>query len=168
MKSIGPISLTDEETEILKNISFEYKDHGTLQMSCANAEKLMRSLNNRGAIPEARMRYFTDPQYRINGRGKSWQKSFEVNGTTGDAIWRDGNFLKYLQYFIYGPDLPAKVIAEICDSDGMESYWSLAKHLVKKNRLDPRKTADELYKLFLECDRPLFEAREVRDAVKSM
>jgi hypothetical protein len=53
------------------------------------ARALTESLVKRGAIPEIRRRFFTDPELNIGGRGKSRMQVFEVNGTKGDAIFQE-------------------------------------------------------------------------------
>jgi len=61
---------------------------------------LTESLLERGAIPEVRLLYFTDPERNPGGRGKSRQQVFENNGISGTEIYAHGNFLKFLEYFI--------------------------------------------------------------------
>ena len=59
---------------------------------------LMRSLLERRAIPECRLKYFTDPRYNIRGRGRSRRETFESNGTRGNEIFTHGHFTKYPRY----------------------------------------------------------------------
>src|SRR5437773_7602245 len=103
------IDLIPEESALLSRITFDFSgNHDALRASCAAAGLLAKSLLARNAIPEARLRYFTDPELNIGSR-KSRKQVFESNGTVGEAIYSHGNFLKYLRYFIFGPALPVAV-----------------------------------------------------------
>ncbi len=77
-----------------------------LEMMGRLAELLVR----RQAIPPARLRYFTDPEMLIGGRGKSLKHLFERHGLQEADIFRHPHFLPILRYFICGPDLPADTI----------------------------------------------------------
>lgn len=108
------IELTERERDLVSRIDFEpsgksYNRESWQPIAEAMAE-LMESLLQRKAIPEARRRFFTDPAYNVGGHGLSRLQVFEKNGTRGEAIFRHGNFLKYLQYFLFGPDLPKALI----------------------------------------------------------
>jgi len=46
-----------------------------------------------------------DPAYFVCGHGLSHLQVFEKNGTRGDDVFRHPHFVKYLRYFLYGPDL---------------------------------------------------------------
>lgn len=105
--TICGIELTQEEQALVEQIDFNLppgrRDAESWRLASLAAGRLMHSLLGRGAIPEIRMRFFTDPEFNIRGRGKSRAQMFEANGTHGAAIYRHGNFLKYLRYFLYGP-----------------------------------------------------------------
>jgi hypothetical protein len=54
---------------------------------------LTESLFGRGAIPEARRRYWEDPEYNT-GKGRTSRKGvFERNGCRGRDIYRHAHFL---------------------------------------------------------------------------
>lgn len=100
---VPDIELTEQETDLLKQIRFRYTSHDELRASLMPMAALTDSLLERGAIPKVRLLYFTDPERNPGGRGKSRQKIFERNGTSEAEISAHPHFLKYLEYFIYGP-----------------------------------------------------------------
>ena len=168
------VELTDAERALAEQINFMPNHltlHGdfddVLEKSCAAAKPLARSLLKRKAIPKVRIDYFVDPEYNV-GSKRSRKQIFEGNGTRGDDILEHGNFLKYLHYFIYGPDLPTTVIKGFCDQvdrdDDPEVLRRYARRMVRDHSLDRRRGAEEFYKLALECDLDESVARSVRDA----
>lgn len=170
------IELTTEEETLLAQINFhpqnDGKLHEILQISCAVAARLANSILSRKVVPEIRRRYFTDPDLNI-GLKKSRKQVFEGNGTQGEAILKHPHFLPYLHYFIYGPQLPDKAIDGFCDivsgfdTEGDE-IRRFARNITRQFELDPRETCEEFFKLALECGMPVYEARAVRDAVRSI
>lgn len=166
-----PIQLTVEETLLFDQIRFDGRSgHEALVRSCRAAQPLMRSLLDRKAVPAVRWRYFTDPDYNV-GLRKSRLQIFESNGTSGDAIFGHGNFLKHLKYFIQGPALPSSVIAGFCEllelDDDRDRVRAYVRAQIRSNQLEPGGAGEEFYKLALECglDEPL--ARSLRDAGRS-
>jgi hypothetical protein len=63
-------------------------------------------------IPEQRLKYFTDPDYRTGRLKGSRRDFFHRNGNTDDEMVRDFDFLKHARYFVYGPDLPSAAMTE--------------------------------------------------------
>ena len=109
-----PVTLNTKEQALLRRITFDYTkfhEREIVASSCSAAAALARSLLERRAIPQLRLRYFKDPRLNVGGRNKSRKQVFERNGTKGDAIFRHSRFLKYLKYFIFGPDLPSEMVA---------------------------------------------------------
>src|ERR1039458_8464692 len=108
-----PITLTPQEQALLQKINFGFANPGQPDTDPKGdaALELTRLLCARGAIPDIRRRYLTDPKLNIGGRGKSRVQVF--GSTRGEVIFRDGNFLPYLKYFIFGPDLPSETIARL-------------------------------------------------------
>src|SRR5258708_6488465 len=108
------MELTVEEKAILARIDFapasDQHDPEYWKAVGTSALELMRSLLARKAIPEVRSKYFTEPDFNVSGRGCSRAQIFEKNGTHGEAIFKHPHFLKYLHYFVYGPELPPAVI----------------------------------------------------------
>ena len=171
------IGLTDEERSLLDQIHFGSTRHDHLRASMAPMAELSRRLLQRGAIPEHRLRYFTDPECNPGGRGKSRADVFERNGTCGDEIVAHPNFMKYLEYFIFGPDLPDAVFDEFkaCASiDGhlsgedVTDFISKAKAFVRARGLTPAAAAEEFFKLALESGASPWAAGSLRSAVRSI
>jgi hypothetical protein len=176
------IKLTEREKELVSRIDFNPSAGGHNAVSwqpVADAmHELMLSLLRRKAIPEPRMKFFTDPAYSIGGHGLSRQQVFEKNGTCGEAVFRHGHFVKYLHYFIYGPDLSQSIIDDfqqkIADcgepftsSDAL-SVGDSARQITRARGLNPSDAAEEFYKLALDCGLDAGDARLIRDRVKKM
>lgn len=175
------IELTSEEETLVSKIDFHpasSEHHGVEYWRGVGEASLalMKSLVARGVIPEARTKYFTDPEFNVGGRGKSRAATFEKNGTRGEAIIRHPHFLKYLHYFLYGPDLPENVtiafrkkvgdIGFVTSSD-IAPLGALARQLTRANGLNSGDTGEEFFKLALDCGLEMHEARFIRDSVKS-
>ena len=171
------IELTDEEEKLLVQINFDPSHYSAdfeeiLRSSCVAAATLTELLLSRQAIPEIRSRYFTDPKLNI-GTKNSRKQVFEQNGTRGRAIIEHPHFLKYLQYFVFGPHLPEAVIDEFVNQASgfyveLGDLCKLSRYSTRQYKLDPHKACEEFYKLALECDLPEYEARMVRDDVKKV
>ncbi len=108
------VDFTDEEATFLNSIEL---DQGLLNYDRLSGQtqfvvQLMESLLDRGAIPEIRLLYWNDPEYKV-GRPKISHKGlFERSHDSDAAIYEHANFLDYLRYFIFGAQLPEKAIAE--------------------------------------------------------
>jgi hypothetical protein len=139
-------------------------------------QALMAALLERNAIPLARRKFFTDPAWFIGGHGLCHLQVFEKNGTRGDDIFRHPHFVKYLRYFIYGPDLPKDIIARFqkkvgdCGSPFTSgdaiTVADFARDLTRSHGLQPHNAAEEFFKLALDCGLDPEDARTVRDSVK--
>jgi hypothetical protein len=170
------IEMTAEEEALLKGILFDTSASDFHVVGLENGEKvtaLMRSLLVRQAIPEERWRYFTDPELNPRHR-KSRRQIFIDNGCTGDAILTHPHFLKYLRYFVSGPQLPTGVIARFKEL-ATGPFWELEPLLafvracVRERRVQRDDAAEEFYKLALECAVALREAEFVRtDAMNAV
>jgi len=176
------IELTERERDLVSRIAFNpsagsHNADSWRPVSDA-MDELMCSLLQRNAIPEARIKFFTDPQYFIGGRGLSHRQVFEKNGTRGNAIYRHGNFVKYLRYFLYGSDLPQRVIEDFRQAvaDCGEPFTSseattlgdTARQFTRSHHLNPGESAEEFYKLALDCGLDADDARSIRDSVKKV
>ncbi len=137
----------------------------------------MRSLVNRKAIPETRWKFFSDPAFFIGGHGRSHLQVFEKSGARGSAIFRHGNFVKYLRYFVYGPNLPKSVIeafqqkiaecGQLFTSGDSIMIRDFARQLARSNGLN-HEDAEEFYKLALESGLDANDALSVRNMVKQV
>lgn len=171
------IDLTNHELELFSSINFNWNGHDELRSSLEPMKLLAASLLERGAIPEIRIAYFTDPDFHPGGRGKSRKEVFERNGTSGDEILAHPNFLKHLEYFICGPDLPAAAIEKFKTEASASGYLTggdindlepIARSYVRANGLDPHYAADEFFKLAVECGAMPAFAETIRRSVRAV
>lgn len=171
------IELTDREQEYFDQIRFDSSRHEDVRASIMPMVALTESLLKREAIPEVRRLYFTDHERNPGGRGRSRQDVFEVNGTSGVEIFAHPNFMKYLAYFVCGPNLPPNLIAEFKEAARLSGYLTgsdvvdlipKARAAVRSARLDPYEAADEFHKLVLECGAMPSSAELIRSSVRSV
>jgi hypothetical protein len=173
------VELTEPEKVLLASVEFnpplEKHDAKAVRACGEAAYALTISLLERKAIPKVRRRWFIDPSYNIGGHGASRRDIFERNGTRGEDILRHPPFLKYLHYFIYGPDLPAPVIQgfeeEIArcgrvSSSDIIPLGNYAKQQARAHELEPGAAAEEFFKLAVECGLDASDAASIRRAVK--
>lgn len=172
--------LTEDEKVLLHQIDFEpggLTDHSAEYWIGVGAasEQMMRSLLSRNAIPEIRKAYLSDARLNVGGRGKSRLDVFESNGTRGAAVFRHPHFLKYLHYFLYGPDLPDEVATEfkqevqrcgMITSGDIFPLGKAARSLAKRRRMEMREAAEELFKLAFECGLDASDAEAIRSIVR--
>lgn len=177
MSRVPDIELNQGELLLLQKIYFGASNHEELRASLEPMAALSGLLLDRHAIPEVRLLYFTDPERNPGGRGKSRQAVFEGNGTMGDEILAHPHFLKYLEYFIFGPKLPEKTISSFKESarfgdhlsrSDMQDLLPSAKALVKAGRMDASSAAEEFHKLALECGALPGTAASLRDSLRKM
>lgn len=173
------IELSKSEKVLLDQIELDPKkiDHSDWLRNGTLVCDLMHSLLGRRAIPEARIKYFIDPEYNPGGKGTSREGQFERNGTEGDAIFKHAHFLEFLWYFLYGARLPTTVIAKFqsvvtdcgpITSGDAETLRKCARDLTRAYNLAPAEKAEEFCKLSLDCGLSLMYAMAVRNAVKSV
>ena len=180
--AIEPLELSDHESKLFALVNFSEREMSERpprnpQAMFAASEELTHLLLDRGVIPDVRLRYFTDADLNVGGRGKSRQDVFIRNGCTGDGILRSPHFLKYLRYFVLGPVLPVDVIAGfrqlVLDDRGtsgevmsqLGSYARAKAKLLKSPVLYD--LHEEFYKLALECGVDEYVASTVRKAAQS-
>ncbi|WP_316202870.1 MULTISPECIES: hypothetical protein [unclassified Bradyrhizobium] len=156
----GKIELSVEEHALLETIDFgpPSHDHDVYLANSGRAAKLMQSLINRQGIPQHRVSWFIDPDYK-RGRIKGSRKSlFECNGTTGSAIFTHP--LKHLHYFVFGAALPSTVNERFSEfvkrrqpigSDDAGDLLALAKDLTNEFQIEPYEASEEFFKLALDC-----------------
>ena len=171
------IELTDRERELFDEIRFHSHRHDEIRASIMPMVALYQSLLKRRAIPEVRLLYFTDPERNPGGRGKSRQDVFKRNGTSGAEIEAHPNFMKHLQYFVCGPNLPLEVINEFIKTARFSGHLTggdivslipKARSTVRLAQLDPHAASDEFHKLVLECGAMPSSAESIRNAVRSV
>jgi hypothetical protein len=173
MARLPTFTLTVSEEKLLEQIEFTGAPEDTQGASSRGAAgKLAKSLFARRVIPKARLSYFVDAKFNV-GSTLSRREQFERNGTRGDEILVHPHFLKYLEYFIFGPDLPTEAITALSDRVKEEEFISgsdipelcdIVRRQTSRHRLAPRTAADEFFKLAIECGLDLSVARQIRDA----
>ncbi|WP_430449682.1 hypothetical protein [Rhodophyticola sp.] len=171
------IELTGDETEILSGIELDQTalDHEQYKRQAPLILELLQSLAERKAIPEIRLKYWTDPEYHL-GRLKTSSKGvFERNGNQGDEIYIHPNFLPYLRYFLFGAQLPDAAITEFEEAVGNPDWVSSSDitGIAAKTRTIVRKFSlheedEEFYRLALDLGLSQWFAKSVRDAVKQV
>jgi len=175
------IDLTSDEKILLSQIVIHAgelpHDHVAVRKNGELVCTLMKSLIARGAIPEQRVHYFNDPDYRIGGRGSSRRQMFEKYRTCGTKIFEHPHFLEYLYYFLYGPALPQTAIDSFCaevDACGPVTSGDIAvlrkcaRQLTRLHGLAPHKAAEEFFKLALDCGLSADYSTHIRDSVRSV
>lgn len=168
------INLADEEEAILSQINFKPKDiFGSIEhSSLALAASLADSILSRKAVPTIRLHYFSKAEFNI-GSKKSHMEWFEAHGTKGEDILKHGNFLPYLRYFIFGPNLPEKIIGDFyhlaTQSDGgRKEMRKFVRNMTRQFGLNSREACEEFFKLAIECEMNVDDARAIRDAVRTI
>lgn len=180
---IGTIELTPEESRILEEMRLRqeqlFGDHSLTERNGELSLTLMRSLLQRKAIPEVRLKYFEGPSFRTGRIKGSYRSLFERNKTVGDDIYRHPNFLRHLRYLVSGAELPKDAIeifvqrahsyGRVGPTDALE-LGALARDLTRKFGLltDAEATAEEFFKLALDCGIYQGHAAVVRDRVRSI
>ena len=163
MSNAFQVPLTPDERALLDRIELDasrLEGHEHWKANAGLVVTLFHSLAERGGIPEHRRKCFTDPRYSVGRRRTSVLEDFERNGTRGEEIIRHPHFLNYLRYFLFGPDLPAPVIAafqrevdechgHITSSD-ITKLSAAARRIARAHRLEPSSASEEFFKLGLE------------------
>lgn len=171
------IELTPPEQEYLSKISFGSSQHDEIRASIMPMVALYESLKKRDAIPEVRRLYFTDPERNPGARGKSRLQVFEGNGTSELEVAAHQNFMRHLEYFVYGPNLPESVIARFKEASKFSGYLTIgdavdlipeARAAVRSFGLNPYEASEEFYKLVLECGGMPSSGDSIRKAVRSV
>lgn len=172
------IDLTEAEKELLNKIDFRSRNHDEIAKSLEPMELLANSLLDRKAIPEVRLRYLTDPDFHPGGRQKSRLDNYKSNNLSGEDITGHGHFRPYLEYFIYGPNIPESIIdifvnIPVCNniitsSDLQEvapKIRGVIRKLVRQHRFKSNEIAEELFKFSLECGATISAAEYIRKDV---
>ncbi|MGB0907890.1 MAG: hypothetical protein ACPGVT_10385 [Maricaulaceae bacterium] len=133
------------------------------------AAALFMSLRDRNAINEIRWKVFSDSEYATKGK-KSAKVIIENNCQTQMKFYEHQHFLKWIKYFIFGPDLPqclilkfsheVKNMGDLTSGDVYE-LQNFTRTIVCQYRIQNTK-CDEFFKLALE-----FEPNDV-DFAKSL
>ena len=166
------IELHSDEADLLEKVELDHRKLENGDPFIRNMElvaELFEKLRVRKAIPEWRMRVFTDERY-ATGRHPSPLKQFQQTGNSPAEMIRHPDFPKWLSYFLSGPDLPAALqqdfqallddIIHVSSSDHKIIYAKV-RELVRRYKI-PKSKVDEFFKLALEHDLELSLAHELR------
>jgi hypothetical protein len=176
---IGAIELTPEEGRIwsamIRRQEEFLSDYDAVQKNGEMVNQLMISLVARGAIPEVRLKYFSDTKFSARGRQGSHYDQFKTSNRTDEEVYSHPNFLSFLRYFVLGADLPPTIVEEfsakafryghVGPSDALE-LGQLARQQVRKFGLAPHDVDEEYYRLALDCGIYQGHAERVRDVVR--
>lgn len=156
------VELTEEEQKLYEDIiSLDIsEDYEKRVRKLDSLQLLTKSLLDRKAIPEQRIRFFTDKDFQFGGTKKSRKEVFESNGTKGQEIFKHPHFIKYLKYFVEGANLNlhlTKSILEIYSKchysdDAINEIYNLLKSnsLIPKDKSSRQELADEIFKLLVD------------------
>ena len=183
---------TEEKVNAIENVPLNAGEEALFKSICWNLDELAKrddrrshfeklgelaeSLLKRGAISEVRLAFFFNAEMNIGGYGKSRREVFEKTGVKDRDILRHHDFMKYLRYFIFGPDLPkstidgfCKIIEEDVGTSGMVlmEIREYVRKEVRDKRLKGSDVADEFFKLAHEIGSPSL-AEPVRSAAMSV
>jgi hypothetical protein len=176
---VKPIELNEAEKALLTHIIWDQnqlKDHGAVVANLERIAQLAQMLFARKAIPAVRTDFFLKPEMNPGGHGKSRKQVFEKNGTKGEAILRHPHFVKYLRYFIFGPDLPEPTVRGFCEiieddagttGEVLDQITAFVRSEIRSKGLDRNYAAEEFFKLAHEIDKPEL-AESARSAAKRM
>lgn len=171
------IDLTKDEQQLLGTIKLEALnvDNGQpTRDNCERAAELTSMLLERKAIPDVRLRVFSKPEY-ATGCGPSSLEQFRRKGNSHDQMLRHPHFLKWLRYFVFGPQLPDGFIALFQEkveelspltSGDTQPLRTLVRRLVREYELE-KSEADEVFKLCLEFDDDVYLAKSLRTDAKA-
>lgn len=177
---VGKIDLTVEENKIAEQINFSPTGREGYALTDINGDRvcaLVKLLNDRGAIPLHRRRYFTDPAFNPGGRGKSNKEIFEAKGCFGEQILRHNHFLKFFRYMIYGANLPQPIIESMQEavqdcgcvtSSDIQPLVKTARQLARAHLRRPNETSEEFYMLALDLGFDPQTALMFRNSVRAI
>lgn len=181
MQRLGKIHLTADEDEILTQVRFpargaslEFEEN---ERNGRLVSRLIKSLLAREAIPRVRMRFYADPEFNPSHPGCSRREMFLRSTHSDEQAYRHQAFLRYLHYFIHGPDLPEDIKDKF--------FETASEHFVEVNELEEKarwliRTSDvqryprdyelheKFYQLALDCGCAEGDARRVRKAVMTL
>lgn len=171
------LDLTEEEKKLLEQIKFRSKSFDEIRQSLPPMKLLTDLLLERNAIPEVRLWYFIKPEYNPSGRGKSRLQVLEKNGLPEEEVSSHHSFMKYLEYFIFGPNIPSHVEKDflatvgtsgnICLRD-IQDFGPKARAFVRSEGASAHEAAEEFFKLAIEHGASPTSAASLRSSVLSV
>jgi hypothetical protein len=174
---IKDVRLTPDERLLLDQIAFDPDGPDDCERNGQLIGQLLRSLMKRDGIPEARLKFFTDPRYCHGGRGKSYRDLFHQNGRSDDEILKHPHFLPFIRYFLFGDELPNRVREAFCrevesignvTSSDVVPLGRLARSLARDAGLTGSDAAEEFFKLAMEQGLGLDYASSIYEQVRRL
>jgi hypothetical protein len=175
------IDLTDDERSLFGRITFDwdFRRHD-LEGFARNSEtvaQLITALLERNAIPEHRLKYFNDPDYRKGRLKGSRRDLFRRNRNSDEEILRHPHFLEHARCFVCGPDLADVLMREfretvrrcgqVSSGDAID-LANLARRQVRAFGLAPHDAAEEYFKLALDGGMWVSHALHIEDRVRKL
>jgi hypothetical protein len=178
------IELTAQEREFVARMDLRShhdrhdEGHATYLGNQEPLLALLDSLSARDGIPEHRIRYWNDPEYKIFGPiRRSHRDLFARNNHTEEEIYTHPGFVEHLRYFLYGTELPDPVVTGY-EAEVGEPKWvspsdaiplgKATRAIVRRHALDPYSAAEEFFKLSLDLGLSLRVASSVASTVRKM
>jgi hypothetical protein len=132
---------------------------------------LTKSLMDRDAIPERRLRWLRDGDYNIGTKKSRWEVICDNAGhkkahlILGLPFWGE----RYLPFLLGIINLPQSVIDQF-RSDADKRWYNAyemgqAYRAVAKDHGSAKDDAEEFYKLAVDCDYDHYDCRTIRDAI---
>lgn len=170
------IELTEAETELLNKIELDTSKlvAGQFEKQAPFMLELYKSLEDRGAIPEIRFKYWNDPDYRNGHAQLSHKGMFEQKGSQGEEIYTNPGFLEYLRYFLFGAQLREDAVAEFKVMIGDPVWSQRDRKLIATStskivrKYDLSLCEEEFYRLALDMGLGKDAASLVRKTVKQL
>ena len=177
------LPLTKEETALVQQIDLSgtHQSHAAAHDAYLKNQEpilaLLSSLEQRNAISEHWIRYWTDPAYNPGRIKASRQGLFERNGCSGTDIYIHPNFIRHLRYLLFGSELLDHIRSAFMRETGDPQWVSssdaitlgkYARKQVRENGMIGATAAEEFFKLALDIGLNLAPALVVMESVKQV
>lgn len=180
------VTLTNVEISLFDSIDFDPHASGLDEERAGENEEMAKiltySLLSRSAVPRHRLIAFDSENGRAGEHAAaapppaaSPAEGEAADAARIDALVAHDQFLRYLHYFICGPDLPEEFVKafrrELRNAGGAagDSRRLLGRIVEMVRPLpDPASCAGDFYRLALECNIEPAAAREIGNAVAAL
>ena len=172
--TVWKINLSEEENALFELVKqFNREGDFDKNTECLNAScQLTLKLFSDDKIPQSRLDYFFEKEYNLSNSKASRKDVFEKNGTRELDIFKHGNFIKYLTYFVEGADLNAfikeKAVELITNStykdDGCKAFCTF----LESNYLVKKEDFEEFFKLSIDADAGLIPSTDLRNKIMKL
>lgn len=176
------VTLTNVEISLFDSIDFDPQASGLDEERAGENEEMAKiltySLLSRAAVPRHRLIAFDNENGRAGEHAATAAAPSEGEAADAariDALVAHDQFLRYLHYFICGPDLPEEFVKafrrELRNAGGAagDTHRLLGRIVEMVRPLpDPASCAGDFYRLALECNIEPAAAREIGNAVAAL